>query len=90
MVVEYHQKEVKVYFAATTPNVRRMLLRCEFEKHVKSEHPLLFPSVLDAVHFALNPPPPRPASNEEGTILPPNNAAPEQQAAEGKLKRSNT
>lgn len=91
-MVEYRNGEVEVYLAATTPNVRRMLLRCDFAKHVKSERPLLFPNVLDAVHFALNPSPPRAATNDEETMQvgPPNNGGPEQQAAQGELAHSNT
>ena len=88
--MEYHKGEVEVYLAATTPNVRRMLLRCDFAKHVKFERTLLFPSVLDAVHFALNPPPPRPATNDEEAAVPPSIGAPEQQAAGGKQAHLNT
>lgn len=60
-----------------------MLKRCDFDSQVKSKRPLLFPSVLDAVHFAKTQLPERSTSDNETTTADQNNSVFQQQPPEG-------
>ena len=54
LFVEFRLGAVDIYLAAANANVRKMLARCNFAKRVEAERPVLFPSVLEAVHFAID------------------------------------
>ena len=54
LFIDFRLGALEVYLAAANANVRKMLARCKFAQRVEAERPILFPSVIDAVHFAID------------------------------------